>query len=359
MLGFDGFMDESKECSGVANMDEPVLVVLAANEKYVPVLYTCIQSVVCHVTPGRKYKIYIFHTDIQTCSQKHFQTFLARTYVQIYFINVKKRVSGYQLKAKQHITTETFYRFLILDLLKDHSKAVYLDCDTIVCRDIAQLYDTPMERYLVAAVRDADFAGQCNRKDSGMREYCRNVLGLKDPFQYFQAGVIIWNISMMRREVSVSKLFEMADTGIYRFSDQDILNVVCRGRVKYLDMAWNVLSDSGNFRWQNVIRYAPYSIQKEYKNARKQPYLIHYAGYLKPWIRPDEDFAYEFWKTARETVYYKQILQEMCQKASERQFKNLRKKVFLKLKELVKRLLPEGSRLRNCAIRMYLRTISE
>ena len=38
-------------------------------------------------------------------------------------------------------TTQPFYRFLILDLLKAYTKVLYLDCDTIVRRDIADLYD--------------------------------------------------------------------------------------------------------------------------------------------------------------------------------------------------------------------------
>lgn len=35
----------------------------------------------------------------------------------------------------------------------------------------------------------------------------------------------------------------MSDTGIYKYSDQDILNVVCEDRVTYIDMAWNMLTD--------------------------------------------------------------------------------------------------------------------
>ena len=41
-----------------------VPVVLAANQKYVPILYTCAQSIVEHTSSDRKYEIYVFHTDI-------------------------------------------------------------------------------------------------------------------------------------------------------------------------------------------------------------------------------------------------------------------------------------------------------
>lgn len=332
-----------------------VPVVLAANQAYVPVLYTCIHSLVQHTSPARSYEIYIFHTDIQAYSQELFQKLLARGNIRLVFVDVSSRVSGYRLEAKQHITTETFYRFLILDVLKHYPKAVYLDCDLIVRRDIAQLYDTPLQQAFVAAARDPDFAGQCNKKNSGMRRYSRETIGLEDPCGYFQAGVLVLNVARLRQAVSVKRLFAMADTGDYKYSDQDILNKICKGSVCYLDMKWNVLSDCGRSRWQNVICCAPYEIQDAYEQARKEPYIIHYAGCLKPWMKPDEDFGDVFWETARETVFYEQLLGGMCMyMASQNAW--YKKSIGMDgVKKLVKKLLKEDSRARDLAVRIYLR----
>lgn len=288
-----------------------VPVVLAANQKYVPILYTCAQSIVEHISPERNYEIYIFHTDITVDSQSMFYQFLERKNLKIIFVNVGKNVSGYVLKAKQHITTETFYRFLILDILKDYPKVVYLDCDLIVCHDVADLFDTDLEDNLIAATLDADFAGQCNMKHTDMRKYAKETLGLEDPFVYFQAGVLVLNTVEINKVITVQKLLEMSDTGIYRFSDQDILNVICKGRVVYLDMSWNMIFDCDHFRWNKVIKFAPFYILDDYENARKNPYIIHYAGFLKPWMKPDEDFGYVFWSMARKTPYYEQLLTGM------------------------------------------------
>lgn len=76
-------------------------------------------------------------------------------------------------------------------------------------------------------------------------------------------------------------------------------------------MKWNMIFDCDHFRWQKVIKYAPYYILDAYENARKDPYIIHYAGFLKPWMKPDEDFGYVFWDMARRTPYYEQILSRM------------------------------------------------
>lgn len=332
-----------------------VPVVLAANQKYVPILYTCAQSVVEHAKAENQYEIYVFHTDITADSQKMFHDRLGRNHIKFTFVNVSKRVAGYILQAKEHITTETFYRFLILDILKTYPKVVYLDCDMIICHDVADLYRTEMGDNLIAAVLDPDFAGQCNMKTSDMREYCRNTLGIENPFEYFQAGVLVFNVQEMNKVVTVEKLLEMSDTGIYRFSDQDILNVICKDRVTYLDMAWNMIFDCDHFRWQKVIKYAPYYILDAYENARKNPYIIHYAGFLKPWMKPDEDFGYMFWDVARRTPYYEQILDGIRNKGGQTvTVENvIEARAFKRTRLLLMKLFPQESGIRRTLGKMY------
>ena len=86
------------------------------------------------------------------------------------FENVSSRLAGYVLQAKQHITTETFYRFLILDILKVYPRVVYLDCDMIICHDVAELYDTDMGDNQIARALDHDLAVQSNMKKTEMRQ---------------------------------------------------------------------------------------------------------------------------------------------------------------------------------------------
>ena len=341
---------------------EAVPVVLAANQKYVPILFTCAQSIVNQASSDRKYEIFVFHTDIEAASQKVFHEQLEKENVHFTFVDVTKNVSGYRLEAKEHITTETFYRFLILDILKGYDKVVYLDCDMIILRDVAELYDVELGNNLIAAAKDPDFMGQCNGFNLDTKKYCEEVLKLENPYKYFQAGVLVFNVAELNRVTTVQKLLEMSDTGIYKYSDQDILNVICEDRVTYLDMAWNMIYDCNRERWHGVIKYAPYYIMDEYEEARKHPYIIHYAGFLKPWMRPDQDFAEEFWKVARTNQFYEQLLWEMNVKsasdiayavtANSRRFQDFRNRTREKIKEKLKTKLPKDS-----ALRTFLRNI--
>ena len=243
---------------------------------------------------------------------------------------------------------------MILDILKGYDKVLYLDCDMIIMRDIAELYDIELGNTLIGAVKDPDFMGQCNGANPATGKYCREVLKIKSPFQYFQAGVLLFNVAELKKVTTVKELLEMSDTGIYKYSDQDILNVICEGRVTYLDMAWNLLVDCNHERWHKVIKFAPYYILDEYEEARKHPYIIHYAGFLKPWMKPDEDFAEEFFKVARTNPYYEQILWNMNTAFASKVAYGVTAKE--KLKRKLKKVLPKDSWLRTVARNIYYAT---
>lgn len=287
-------------------------VVLAANDFYVPYMSVCIQSIM--ISTKKQYcKVFIFHTDIRTENQKllKIQTEEADN-IELIFIQIGEYVDNYKLQAKDHITVETFYRFLILDIMKEYDKVIYLDCDLIVCQDLYDLFETDLGKNLIGAVHDVDFAGQLNSPWLRMKEYERKTLHLKEPYNYFQAGVLLMNISEMRKIVTAKQLLEMAATGIYKYSDQDILNIVCEDRITYLDMSWNVITDCDGKRISEVASRAPAKVFEQYMEARKSPSIIHFAGIQKPWKRATEDFGWLFWKIARCTPYYEQILERLC-----------------------------------------------
>lgn len=338
------------------NSGSEIPIVLCAGQSYVPVLYTCLQSIVHTASKNRRYHIFIFHTDIRADAMETFADAWRQSSVRVTFVDVGPWTTGYQLKAKEHITAETYYRFLIPKLLKHDAKAVYLDADVIVRRDIADLYDLPLrDGDLAAAVCDPDFIGQYNGANPDTRQYCKNVLRLKNPYQYAQAGVLVLNLEAMRAQISVRRLFSMAQRGNYQYSDQDILNIVCRGRITKLDMAWNVLADTGG-RVKHAIQYAPAKMLEEYEQARKQPYIIHYAGSRKPWTEPDGDFAKEFWRIARTTPYYEQLLGQMAAAAGAGRGTfagRVRACCSGWVKKTAKKVLPKGSGVRRAVVWLY------
>ena len=129
---------------------------------------------------------------------------------------------------------------------------------------------------------------------------------------------MILDLDGLRRTMSSEDMIQMALTHSYRCHDQDILNIVCKNKVTYLPQQWNTLMD-----WQeigrsrmDILKMAPRQIYEAYTQARKRPYLIHFAGYQKPWDVVDCDFAEYFWEYAKLSPYYPQIILELKERYS-------------------------------------------
>ena len=119
------------------------------------------------------------------------------------------------------------------------------------------------------------------------------------------------NLAEFRKKYTTKEILDFSAKEKWELLDQDILNKLCEDKVKYVDMNWNVMIDYGDIRIKEIISLAPQWLNKMYMAARKNPYIVHYAGPEKPWHKPDIDFACNFWKYAKETPYYEIILFRM------------------------------------------------
>ena len=105
------------------------------------------------------------------------------------FYNVWRMVKDYKLDTNNaHISVETYFRFLAQDILSAYDKVVYLDSDLVVNGNVAELYDVRMGNNLIAATLDIDYLANLNICGGDRMKYSLDVLNLKNPYAYFQAG---------------------------------------------------------------------------------------------------------------------------------------------------------------------------
>lgn len=287
---------------------DTIPIVFAANNSFVPMFATCLQSLIDHLNPKYDYDVILIQSDV---SDENKSTLLSMVdphkNLSLRFYDATPLLQGHHLKANAHISVETYYRFLIQDAMPDYHKVLYIDCDLIINDDISKLYNTDIEDYMLAAVRDPDFLGQINGATPETIEYIQTDFKMKNPFDYFQAGVLLFNEDKMRAAHSLDEWLTFASTP-YRYNDQDVLNLYCEGHVKFLDMKWNMIVDCNHERVSKIISHAPQDIQDAYTKAHARPSIIHYAGFMKPWHSPTEDYAHTFWRYARKTPYYEELL---------------------------------------------------
>ncbi len=290
-----------------------VAIALSANEYYVPYVATMLESLKDNISSDHNYDILIMTKDILDNSRSRIQSLFSEyKNVSVRFLDVSVYEARFKnVFLKGHFVLETWFRLLMPEMLENYSKVLYLDSDLLVCDDLADLYDTDVTGYFLAASLDADTAGLYNGFEPNKRSYMNNVLKIKEPYKYFQAGVIVFNLDEFRKRYTTDEMLEFALSNEWELLDQDVLNYLTQGNVKYVDMAWNVMYDWRNIRITQIISRAPRDLYDMYMEARKHPKIIHFAGPEKPWHDPRCDYAEYFWKYARRSPYYETILQRM------------------------------------------------
>ena len=341
MMYKDNNSDSTMEFLTPAFSASSIPVVFAANNGFVPVFAACFQSLLDHISENYNYDVVLIQTDVSRENQEILSRMAAGyANVSLRFFHAGSLIKDYALKANAHISVETYFRFLIQKILPGYDKVLYLDCDLVVNGDVAELYQTDVDGYLLAAARDPEFLAHVHGAKPEIQKYIFRDLGMKDPENYFQAGVLLFNEKEMRKAYTLEQWLTFASKP-YRYNDQDVLNIYCEGRVKYLDMAWNLITDCDHTRVSHVLIHAPAHIQEEYAIAHAAPKIIHYAGHRKPWHKATEDLGYYFWAPARKTPYYEALLEGMSRfVAKECMTEEIRaRSLYWKLRRFVKKLL--------------------
>lgn len=325
--------------------ENEIPIVLTSSDWYIPYLSISLESLCRHASTNYNYDIIILNVGIT----KRMQELLLKSAnkyrnVHITFYNVSRIIDGLDLRGNMHIGVASLYRLLIPQVCKNFAKVLYLDSDVVVCADIIELYKVDISHMLIAAVHDADYCGEYNGGNLIVKEICLEKLKLKKPYDYFNAGVLLINVSEFNEAFEPNYLIELAQGGKYIFMDQDVLNVACQGKVKFIDFSWNVLHDCFGIRINQMISRAPIHLSNLYFESRKAPKIVHYAGGEKPWINAGCDFSDLFWKEARQSIFYEIILQRM---AGDTCNMILAGRNLSLARRVADRLLPKGSKRRD------------
>ena len=347
--------------SSSVDLDLPlsdVVIVFACSESFVPYLSVATQSIIENADPRRRYDIIVLTRDISPASMITLTRQVKSEHVGIGFLDVDAALGDIELPHHGHFRPETYYRLLAPQLLPNVDKAIYLDSDLIVCDDIAKLYDVDVTGYPLAATRDADTIGQIDGYDTTVGPYLKDELGMSDPHDYFQAGVLLMNLARIRSTVTPEEFLELSTQRMWRWLDQDVLNKVVNGNYVRVHMRWNYLMDWQHLRRTHIVANAPEDVRTEYDEAAKNPAIIHFAGPdNRPWLYPDADRADDFWHYAMGSPYLDEIRGQLEDSRATAGGLAKRLQVIAIYKGIMPafdKVCPAGSRRREAIIRTYI-----
>lgn len=248
-------------------------VCLACDDNYAPLAGVSIASFLKNSLDDESFSFYILDNNISIENKKKILSLKWIKDCNIEFIQVDKaKFENLYLPSKKgYLSISSYYRFVISDIFKNIDKILYVDCDVIVTTSIADFYNMDLTNYYAAVI-----------KDTACKEN-QHRLGFDEDEVYFNAGVILINLELWRNENISEKLFETITEGL---DDQDILNIVLKGKKIVVDDKWN---------WQGKA-----------KNYREKipPALIHFITAYKPWVTGSKlGFNNEYYKALRLTPW--------------------------------------------------------
>lgn len=284
-------------------------VVFTSSAFYAPYMGVALQSLIDFSSIDYNYDILILNKEIsEEDKDKCFSLIYGRNNFSIRFIEVNQTLDMHDFNFREGYSSESFYRVVMVALLTEYDKVVYLDSDLIVRTNIADLYiKEDLGNDLVAAAIDIDGLASCFSDHDGRKGYMISYLGIKDLHNYLQSGVMIFQLSEWRRTFTLDQIINQACASEIMFGDQDVLNKLCNGRIHFIDMSWNTIIDHRRKQMKELLVLAPMDLLDDYFQARKKPKIIHYGG-TKPWNVPDCDMSWYFWEIARKTPFYEDII---------------------------------------------------
>jgi len=277
-----------------------VPVFLASDDNYAPFLAVTLKSIFEHASPENFYEIIILSTDLSKENEEKINA-LKTDNSSIRFVSMKEQVEKIKsiFPIRDYYSIETYYRIFIADLFPQYDKVVYLDCDVVTLVDIADMYRVRLGNKLVAAAHE-DVADILEI----YRKYIRYALDC-NPKKYFSAGILLMNTKLFRKEQFAKKFINLMSKYTFRITqDEDYLNVLCKGRIRKLDLGWN----RGAFPLGSFD-------EKELK-------IIHYKLNWKPWKVDDASYQEHFWNYVEKTPYKEEILRKKSEYTDERKQKD-------------------------------------
>ena len=272
-------------------MPTTVPIFYAIDEKYAPFLSVSLTSLIANTDPtaDTTYRILIVHRGLSEESQQLFRQMATdRIAIELYPMEsylIEAINSDRNKLNADYVTMTIYFRLFLSEMFPDIDKAIYLDADTVINADIAQLYRTDLGHDLIAAVADNFVAANPETV-----YYAEEGLGIPCD-QYVNSGMLLMNLKAMREGHFTERFVQLLNK--YHFEsiapDQDYLNVMCNGRIHYLDRRWNNMTGDGT-------------------EGPDHPKIIHYNLFGKPWHYRDAPLADYFWRYAEGSAYYPKLI---------------------------------------------------
>ena len=280
-------------------------IAFASDNNYVKYLSVAIISLTDNMSKDYNYDIVILEDKIKDKSKlllleqvKDFKN------VSLRFIDINRffdKNNDVKFYVSGNYSRSVYNRLFIPNIFNKYDKVLYLDVDILINDNLVDLYNTDLNsNFLIAAIQDLSnelwLPNNINQKYE-VCNYIKQDLKIKDPKEYINAGVILFNIKeCLNNDFLNSCLKTLNNIGNPIFLDQDIINITCNGKIKYLDYRYNFLA---------IYLQNPNTEKYIFKHTLKNIKIFHFAEY-HPWDKNLQSESIDKWiKVSSRSLFFK------------------------------------------------------
>lgn len=256
-------------------------IVFCADNNYFSALYCAIGSLL-QTSFSSTFKIYVIDGGLSDFSKGKINSLLKSKSPQSEIAYIVPDISQlHGLIIRKEMSAIAYARLLIPEIILE-SRVLYLDSDTLVFSDVAELWnDQSLMGEMLCAVADTETL--CLADDS--KKTC-DLLGVPQGRKYFNSGVLLMDLDQMRLNNFSIKCseFQLKYGAICRFHDQSPINFIYSDRIREIPLKWNTPV------W--LLDSKPWS---------KPSAILHYTN-ERPWLSDSGKSASYFFRKYAESL---------------------------------------------------------
>lgn len=272
-------------------------IAMAMDENYLYPTLVSITSVMENKSNNTNYSFYVMHPRELKEENKEKLLSLERKYQKCHITLIDMQNKYQQAHTDSHISTPSYYRLSLSDILPDKEKVIWLDGDTLTFHDLTDLFDVDMSGYYYKGFLDDNPAGTDKFEI--------------DNDHYICAGVMLINLKELRLNNMAKKFndFIIQNNDRLEQHDQTVINVICYDHIGILPAKYGVFNSIKQYNAQNYLeslRTPEKYTGEELINAIANPSILHCI--IKPWDQCAESHSRNLWvQYAKKTDFFNDI----------------------------------------------------
>ena len=307
------YINFSKNLNNKKNI---IPIAFSADNNYIYPLIVLLTSILFNSEKSTNYRFYIMIPYSFYSKNKRKILYLSRKYTncKIKFYNLGKKYLNWS--HKKHYSQTVYYRLLLPNLIKDLDKIIYLDCDTIVHKDLREFYNLKMkDKYYM-----------------GFPAHEISYLVINGTRNFINSGVILINLKQLRK-INAPKMYE----DYYKIhgtkkEDEYLINIIFYDKISFLPFKYGIpdfikghrVIGSPSLFWHKLKGYTNKS-ENEMISSAKDPTITHGSYTLTKWWNKKYNSLSEIGKNWLFYASKSNVFNEICDKY--KQFKNICNKI--------------------------------